>query len=126
MTTGMRPRIPFNFQRMDPGSLWVKLAGIGGLTAFMIHGYTEHTSTLSEESKHKIELATSYQIFASILIVALPNTRPYGVPKGLICVGTMLFTGGIYLNKFFDLSGTYISPLGGVLVMLGWGSMLLM
>ena len=87
---------------------------------------TSDTNHLCARKKNKLELATNYQTLASILVLALPNTRPYGVPKGLIFVGTMLFAIGIYLNKFFNLTGTYISPLGGVLLMAGWGYMLLM
>ena len=122
----MRPKIPWNFKgHMHCGAIWVKMAGVGGLTGLMIHHYALQSESLGEEKRQEVSRAVKYQMLASVLIVALPNGRPFGVPKGLMCLGTLLFCGGTYLKAFFDYSVGYMPIIGAVLYGLGWGSMIL-
>ena len=122
----MRPKIPWNFKGpMHCGTIWVKVAGVGGLTALMMHHFSQQSDSLVEEKRQEVRRAVRYQMIASVLIVALPNGRPYGVPKGLICLGALFFCGSSYLKAFYDYSCSYMPMIGMVLSGLGWGSMIL-
>ena len=126
MTTSMRPKIPWNFKgHMHCESTWVRLAGVGGLTALILNHYSLQSDSLGEEKKQEVSRAVRYQMLASVLIVALPNGRPFGVPKGLMCLGTLIFCGSSYLRAFFDYSCGYTPIIGAVLYGLAWGSMIL-
>lgn len=121
----MRERIPFHFRHMGCGTLWVKMAGVGGLTALVVNHYALKSESLTEASKKDVSIAVKYQLIASVLIVALPNGRPYGLSKGLVCIGTILFCGGTYLKSFLDLSVGHLPFIGQLLYGLGWCTMIL-
>ncbi|KAI6654841.1 hypothetical protein LOD99_2720 [Oopsacas minuta] len=124
MSTSMRPNFPSHFKHMPCGTMWVKMAGVGGITALVVKYYALKSESLTEESKNDISLAVQHQLAASVLLIALPNGRPYGVPKGLLCIGTLLFCGGTYLRSFYELSLGHLPFIGQLLYGLAWCSMI--
>ena len=125
MNSTMRERIPFHFKNMGGGTFWVKMAGVGGLTALVVNHYALKSESLTEASKNDVSMAVKYQLVASVLIVALPNGRPYGLSKVLVCIGTLLFCGSTYLKSFLDLSVGHVPLIGQLIYGLGWCTMIL-
>jgi uncharacterized membrane protein YgdD (TMEM256/DUF423 family) len=120
-------RAPFN----------AALAGavlVGTGTALGAFGAHALKSTLSADMLGVFETGVRYQMYSGLGLLALGALPTYqGVRTGisrrapaLLLVGSVVFSGSLYV---LSLSGTTwlgaITPIGGVLLLLGWGQVAL-
>lgn len=100
------------------------LAGISvGLGAFGAHGLRE---TVSAERLDVWATATHYQLahaLALLILAALP-LRSRSAAAWLFLLGTLVFSGSLYLLVLTD-RGFFgaITPIGGVLFIIGWAAL---
>ncbi len=103
------------------GALLVAVGiGIGALGSHALR------AVLAARQLESLGTAVDYQLFNGLGLVLLGALARGGMPRlgwpaGLICLGTLLFSGGIYLM----LAGAprmlgLVTPLGGVLLIAGW------
>jgi uncharacterized membrane protein YgdD (TMEM256/DUF423 family) len=120
-------RAPFNSAL--PGAL---LAGTGtALGAFGAHALK---STLSADMLGVFETGVRYQMYGGLGLLALGALPTYQGLRArvsrrapaLLLAGTVVFSGSLYL---LSLSGVKwlgaVTPIGGVLLLLGWGQVAL-
>ncbi len=106
-----------------------------GLGAFGAHGLANKTKGLPIEVANKHlnnwKTAASYQLAHAVLLIALssrPNVKP--VTLNLLTAGTIMFSGSIYSLVLSSLNGKTMSifgpltPIGGLLLVGGWTSLL--
>ena len=122
---------------MNPTNLWRWVAISGTLAviigAFGAHGLKPHLSELQLES---FQTGSRYHFIHTLaaavsLLVPTANRGRYFIwaPR-LLLVGTLLFSGSIYLLVCRDLLPFPVgwlgpvTPIGGVLLILGWTSLL--
>ena len=102
------------------------------LGAFGAHGLKE---LVTPEKIDSYEVGVRYQIYhgLALLIVSLNKSKIEGglkVFNALILAGVALFSGSIYLLSINDIVSIDLSflgpitPIGGVLLIMGWGSLL--
>jgi uncharacterized membrane protein YgdD (TMEM256/DUF423 family) len=116
----------------DP-SLEAKLllcyAGISLLVASIGGAVGSHALTsLDARALHSFETAVEFQFFHALGLVALTLVGLRGIggrwlwsAAWLIAVGTLLFSGSIYLKTFGAPPGIVsVAPYGGVALMIGW------
>ena len=120
------------------GRIWIVLAGLlgasgVGLGAFHAHGLTNWLAKqeLSEPEIAKraanCETAVRYQMYHSLALFGVgllargrQNSRTK-LAGGLFVLGTLLFSGGLYLFVFTgDLLHWAIVPVGGLCLIAGW------
>lgn len=103
------------------------------LGAFATHGLKP---MLTPEAAASFETGVKYQIYHALLLLILGNNTHLNGKIGswtfyLFVIGTILFSGSIYLlatNSLTDINFTGIAlstPLGGSLLILGWGILLI-
>ncbi|CAG8496967.1 DUF423-domain-containing protein [Rhizophagus irregularis] len=116
--------------------LWQAGAFLGfsgiALGAYGSHGLQKH---ITDQTRIKNwQIATNYQIMNSVALLVLssvnnPKTGKPAILAGcLILAGTTMFSGTIYLlvlNKLrFKFLGP-VTPIGALIMLAGWGSLLL-
>ncbi|RIA88724.1 hypothetical protein C1645_774204 [Glomus cerebriforme] len=120
----------------SPLFLWQAGAVLGfsgiALGAYGSHGLQKRV--IDQARVKNWQIATNYQIIHSIALLVLssvnnPKTgKPATLAGGLILAGTTMFSGTIYLlvlNKDrFKFLGP-VTPIGGLIMLAGWGSLLL-
>lgn len=102
-------------------------AVLAGL-AVAIGAYAAHTATFEEVQLLWIEKAARYQMYHAIGLMltglALSHRRKfqatttaagYAFIAGIVC-----FSGSLYAMAFTPLEAGYITPMGGLLFLLGW------
>lgn len=99
------------------------LAALGiALGAFGAHGLR---AVLGPAELGWWHTAVQYQMWNAIGLVALAAAAPRRVPAMLIGAGTILFSGSLYIMA---LTGArwlgMVTPLGGALMIAGWGLVL--
>ncbi len=107
--------------------------GSVGLGAFGAHGLKRAVSTwgLSPlEQQHRLDnwdVAARYQMYHGLGLICLGVSstlwprRLFGVGAGGLCLGTLLFSGGLYAYVLTGVKGwALIVPVGGSLLLLGW------
>ena len=102
-------------------------AVLAGL-AVAIGAYSAHTSTFDEVQLLWLEKGARYQIYHAFGLIlaglALANRRKFKaltVAAGCCFIGGIVcFSGSLYAMTFTPLKAGYITPLGGVLFLLGW------
>lgn len=109
-------------------ALFGGLAVAGG--AFAAHGLS---ASLSQPSMEIFETGVRYQMYHALALglVALLLTRsaaslPLAIAGSAFILGMILFSGSLYGLSLSDIKGLgIITPLGGVALMVGWGSLAL-
>ena len=117
--------------------LWLALAAFYGMTAVILGALGAHAlrGTLSTEALDAFRTGTQYQLVHAVALLALalamvshPGLKPVAI---LWSLGVMLFSGSIYLLTCHPLLGLAkmrwwgpITPLGGLLMILGWAWLL--
>lgn len=100
------------------------LAGL----AVTIGAYGAHASMLDETQVAWIEKGARYQMYHGIALVltgmAMAHSRKFTtltMAAGFSFIGGIVcFSGSLYAMVFTPFEGGYITPIGGLLFMLGW------
>lgn len=104
------------------GALSALLAVVLG--AFAAHGLRE---VLSSTLLSTFETGVRYQMYHALALLILPGLSQYADTRYLLrggvlfCVGTLLFSGSLYLLSTLSLAlfGP-VTPVGGLCFILGW------
>ena len=104
-----------------------------GFSAIALGAYIEHglQASLSVEQLHALSTALRYQQLHAVIIclLALAKESHWRIAKylslqiasWLFILGTLLFSGSIYLSTWFtQTQWVKLAPLGGSLLMLAW------
>lgn len=97
--------------------------------AFGAHGLRE---TVTPERLAAWQTAAHYGLVHSVAILALAlyasaTGRAIGLPAGLFTAGVVLFSGSIFGLVLFELRVLGpVTPIGGLLLLAGWGSLLML
>lgn len=109
-----------------------------GLLAIILGAFGAHAlkKVLSPEKLASFEVGVRYQTYSALFLILIGYNADFGVnlmqwAYYLVTIGTLLFSFSIYflslseyLKKDFKFLGP-ITPLGGLLMILGWGCLLL-
>jgi uncharacterized membrane protein YgdD (TMEM256/DUF423 family) len=117
-----------------PQVRWIAIAGVLGALAvaagaFGAHGLRER---LDPRQLTAWTTAAHYQLLHSIAILALglfemSTERSVRLPASLLTLGVLLFSGSIYLLTLTGLRFLGpVTPLGGLCLIAGWLSLLLL
>lgn len=110
------------------------LASFFGLTGVLLGAFGAHAlkKVLTEQQLVSWEVGVRYQLVHALALLGVALLLQHGLAVKpalwLFGAGTLLFSGSIYLLSFGVGSGTtlvFVTPLGGVLLMAGWGTLLL-
>lgn len=107
-------------------SLGALLAGL----AVMAGAYGAHggETTLGQEQARWIAKAARYQMYHGLALLALAwactqwpeQFRLFQISGSLFLIGTVCFSGSLYLMAFTGINLGYITPLGGFAFIIGW------
>ena len=111
-------------------------AGLLGLLSVAFGAFSEHAlqPRVDAESFRYLMTAIRYnQIHAVVLLalalglaapLAVDTTRRLRLSAWLVLVGTLLFSGSIYLSVLLGIPAlTYLTPFGGTTLMLAWATL---
>ncbi len=105
------------------------LAAAGsGLLAVLLGAFASHGLQLDEQQQGWMDLANRYHFYhtlALLLVAMLPPGRMFALVAGAWIIGMLLFCGSLYLGAMTSLHFFWLTPIGGVLLLLGWGGLLL-
>jgi uncharacterized membrane protein YgdD (TMEM256/DUF423 family) len=110
-----------------PVSPWAVVGAVSGFIAVAMGAFGAHalSETLSQKSQAIYQTAAQYQMYHALALIivgfALPEAK---APALAFTVGTLLFSGSLYALALTDIKilGA-ITPLGGVLFLIGWVSL---
>jgi uncharacterized membrane protein YgdD (TMEM256/DUF423 family) len=116
---------------------WVLVGAVFGFTgvalgAFGAHGLSARLEAAGRSST--FETAVQYHLIHAVALVALGALSAataqqlpgaFNMAAFLMAAGTIVFSGALYLLAIFDvrLMGA-IAPIGGVLMLAGWGALI--
>ena len=114
----------------------IALGGLLGLSAIIIGAAFGHRADLPPESAAAVGTALQYHLINAVLITATGFSQAASsrlaeskllTNAGLsFVVGTLLFSGMIYLNRIAGISAvSFLTPVGGILQMVGWALLIL-
>ncbi len=99
-------------------------AAILGGSAVALGAFGAHAlkNTLEPKYLEIFETAVRYQMYHALALLALGLARWKGRSSLWLLVGTLVFSGSLYLLAFtrVDILGA-ITPIGGILQIIGWG-----
>jgi uncharacterized membrane protein YgdD (TMEM256/DUF423 family) len=112
---------------INPALAW---AGIFGLLAVAMGAYAAHglRSVLAAAELATVQTAVQYQMWHALvlLVVAgLPPGRARALATLFFVTGIFGFSGSLYILVFTELRPGLMTPLGGLLLMAGWLTLLL-
>ena len=99
---------------------WAKVAGVSGCIAIALGAYAAHSKTLSADGRDLMNRANKYHLIHSVALLALSATNKHPLSACLLTVGTLLFSGSLYLKGIYGIATLFIPPVGGVIMMVGW------
>lgn len=107
------------------------IGAVLGALAVLIGAFAAHAlkHTLSPASLAVLQTAVQYQFvhaLALLLVVALAHyrrSRALFFAAGFFTLGTLLFSGSLYLLILTPLKPGLITPVGGSLLVMGWLSL---
>ncbi len=107
------------------------IAALGGLGAVALGAFGAHglEASLAPRLMAVWHTAVNYQMYHSLALLALallPAAAGVGfrVAAWLMVAGTLVFSGTLYARVLLDMPALgMITPLGGVLLMLGWATL---
>lgn len=115
---------------IKPPRIFPLLGAVFGLLAVAAGAFAAHAleGKLTPDHLDAFKTAARYQLIHAVLLIAiahLPATRPVRIACGLFAAGIPLFAGSLYLLTLTSASWAGpITPLGGLLLMLGWGALI--
>ncbi len=112
------------------GWIWIMLGALSAGIAVVVGALGAHVTVAGDDSEavraNWIAIGQRYQlihalglVFIGGLILYLPGRLANFSAWGL-WIGTLCFSGGLYLQAFASVSAGPIVPLGGGLFILGW------
>merc|ERR1712018_820205 len=109
------------------GSPFVRLAGLSGASAVALGAYGAHNFTVERQEMKKVyDTANFYHFVHTMALLAVPLTRRPALSGTLLVGGMSVFCGTIYYHALTEeKSLRKYTPYGGVLLILGWLSMVL-
>ncbi|QES89952.1 DUF423 domain-containing protein [Rhizosphaericola mali] len=121
---------------MEPKNIFLLIGAIFGGFAVILGAFGAHyfKKLISKERLESFETDVKYQMYHAIVLlivgVALPlNTSSQIWACRCFVIGTILFSGSIYFLSFADYWKKNlkflgpITPLGGLFLIIGWGSL---
>jgi len=110
------------------GMVFVRLAGLSGALAVAMGAYGAHVMKPGHADPYLItvfESGNRYHLLHSITLLAVPLTKRPQVVGSLISAGMLLFCGSCYFHALTgNASVRQVTPLGGMLLIAGWISMI--
>lgn len=115
----------------------IAIGTIFGLLAIVLGAFGAHAlkKVLMPEKLNSFEVGVRYQMYSALFLLLLGfngnfEQLSYQCSFYLVTIGTLLFSGSIYLlaladylKRNFKFLGP-VTPLGGLLMILGWASLL--
>jgi uncharacterized membrane protein YgdD (TMEM256/DUF423 family) len=114
------------------GNLWLAAGSANGLMAVAMGAFAAHglKDTLPSEALGWVRTASEYQMWHGLALLALAilrrdrASRAAGIASWAFLLGIVLFSGSLYLLALSDWRGfAWITPIGGVALLLGWASL---
>ncbi|MCB0845379.1 MAG: DUF423 domain-containing protein [Bacteroidetes bacterium] len=113
-----------------------KLASVAGaffgLTAVITGAMGAHAleKVLSPDQLASYETAVRFQMFHALLLLIMGNMDQrkenlFSWSVWAILIGTILFSGSIYVLVLTPIKVGLITPLGGTILIIGWGILLI-
>src|SRR5882757_2520409 len=106
--------------------LWLTLASVWGFMAvaagaFGAHGVDDPKAKAWLETGGHYQLIHALAVFACFAALRLMQARTAGIAAGWFLIGSLIFSGTLYLMAFGapHILGA-ITPIGGVLLLAGW------
>ena len=111
---------------------WIYAAAISGMLAVVAGAFGAHglKARLSPDQLAAWSTAAQYHLLHSVVLLALAlyaqqSGKPVRLPASLFLGGVTLFSGSIYLLLLTDQRWLGpVTPLGGLLLIAGWLSLL--
>jgi uncharacterized membrane protein YgdD (TMEM256/DUF423 family) len=113
-------------------TMWIPIAAVSGMLAVAAGAFGAHglKARLTPDQLESWSTAAHYHLLHSVVLLALAlyatsSGKSVRLPAGLFSVGMLLFSGSIYclvLTKLRWLGP--ITPIGGLLLILGWLSLI--
>lgn len=107
-------------------SLGAVLAGLAVLAgAYGAHG---GETSLTQDQVRWMAKASRYQMYHGLALIAVAwayiqwpeQARLFQLSGILFLIGTICFSGSLYLMVFTNIKAGYTTPVGGIAFMLGW------
>jgi uncharacterized membrane protein YgdD (TMEM256/DUF423 family) len=104
------------------------LFGISGVIAGAMGAHALRDQ-LTESQLKSFETAVRFQMYHALLLLLIGLllerfSHPRGFwAAGFVAVGTLLFSGSIYLLVLTPLKPGFVTPIGGLLLIIGWAVM---
>jgi uncharacterized membrane protein YgdD (TMEM256/DUF423 family) len=100
-----------------------------GLSAVILGALAAHAleQRLDADQLDAFETAVRFQMYHALLLLLLglqKRLSGIGASVYLLLAGTLLFSGSIYLLVLTPLRPGLLTPLGGLLLIIGWGLLL--
>lgn len=95
-----------------------------GLVSVIMGALGDHAFDLTPKNAESLDTGIRYNMIYAVLIVALalaPADKKLRIAGYIFALGTAVFSFSIYASLILGIEQlTYITPLGGVIVMSGW------
>ena len=112
---------------MKYGAIYLVLAAVFGLTAVALGAMGNHVFALAAGTREAalFQHAYLYQLIHALLLIWIVTQNSQGVWLNYaalaLTMGILLFCGGLYLLVFVGKTGfSWITPIGGSLIILAW------
>jgi uncharacterized membrane protein YgdD (TMEM256/DUF423 family) len=125
---------------MHKNRLFVKIAGVLGALAVAIGAFGAHLlkEVMTPEAVVVWQTAVNYQFYHALALLCIGilykryHSRALVNAAILMIAGTLLFSGSLYTSALLTMSGksglgmfAFITPIGGVCLILGWVSLII-
>ncbi len=112
--------------------VWIAIAGFAGLSGVAMGAFAAHglKRVLTPELLQTLQIGVQYQLWhalALLLVVVLGSQQPSRLlhtAGWAFALGMLLFSGSLYLLVLARLPLGWVTPLGGLALMIGWGLLL--
>jgi uncharacterized membrane protein YgdD (TMEM256/DUF423 family) len=113
--------------------MWIRVAAVYGVVGVLLGAFGAHGLRDRIDASHLAtwHTAVSYQLFHSVALLALgffatATNRPLGPSPWLFAIGIACFSGSLYVLALAPVRWLGpLTPVGGLLLIAGWASLLL-
>ena len=121
---------------MPLSNKFLAFGSLGGMSAIIFDALSSHgvSDKIGPPDLAFIQLAIDYQLYNSLcLLIIGVLCKMSSIPKSLttlsgllLAAGILVFCGSLYVKGLFETELiSYLTPLGGLLLILGWGCLFL-
>jgi uncharacterized membrane protein YgdD (TMEM256/DUF423 family) len=89
------------------------------LLSILIDALTSH-NPIYTESLSSLQLATRYQLFTGLFLLLVAWNHIYNIGLAFITFGVLIFSLSIEINIILGTNLSFITPLGGAIMIIGW------